>query len=93
MMDLNRLKASTKTLHGSLMLHNLINNIKVRKIFDALLLPFGFIKLKIRKAKIASPKYDDNRKLIIAAIVKDEDQYIEEWVQYHLLIGFDNFFI
>lgn len=32
-------------------------------------------------------------KIAVAAIVKDEDNYLEEWADYHLKLGFDDVFV
>ncbi|MCC4384124.1 glycosyltransferase family 2 protein [Limosilactobacillus reuteri] len=93
MVNLNSLKASTKTLSASLKFHELVKNTKLRKIVDILLIPVGFAKLKKREKNLRTLKYDNNRQLFIVAIVKDEEQYIDEWVQYHLMIGFDKIII
>ncbi|MRG69302.1 glycosyltransferase family 2 protein [Lactobacillus reuteri] len=93
MVNLNSLKACTKTLNASLKFHRRVGNIKLRKIFDLLLIPIGFVKLKKREKALKASKYDNNRQLFIAAIVKDEELYIKEWVQYHLIIGFDKIII
>ena len=29
----------------------------------------------------------------LAAIAKDEDAYIQEWIGYHLKLGFDDIFV
>ena len=31
--------------------------------------------------------------LVIAAIFKNENAYLEEWLEYHLLVGFDHFYL
>jgi hypothetical protein len=31
--------------------------------------------------------------LVIAAIFKNENPYLEEWLEYHLLVGFDHFYL
>ena len=30
---------------------------------------------------------------VICAIIKDETEYLEEWIQYHLEIGFNHIFL
>ena len=37
--------------------------------------------------------YLNHKKYFICAIAKNEDNYIEEWIQYHLLLGFDTIFL
>ena len=32
-------------------------------------------------------------KIALIALAKDEDHYIDEWIDYHLLLGFDDIFI
>lgn len=34
-----------------------------------------------------------NDKVALAAIAKDEDNYIEEWIRYNLKLGFDKIII
>lgn len=36
---------------------------------------------------------DDRTRIVICAIVKQEDPYIHEWIQYHLKLGFNHIYI
>ena len=38
---------------------------------------------------------DDNKKYTsaIICVAKDEDHYIDEWIEYHLKLGFDAIYI
>lgn len=38
-------------------------------------------------------KYKINDEIVICAIVKQEHLYIDEWIKYHLLLGFDRIYI
>ena len=45
----------------------------------------GFYFLTIYKKK--------NMKIAICAIIKDEQRYLEEWLQYHFKLGFDEIYL
>lgn len=49
------------------------------------------LKRILTKDKVEQKKF--SHELVIAAIVKNEGDYIEEWLGYHLLIGVDKFII
>lgn len=73
-------------------LHSRIDSIRIRKIFDVILLPMGIMKLislSIKPIKSEKFKYD----LSIVCIVKNEVPYIREWIRYHLSIGVEHFYI
>jgi hypothetical protein len=36
---------------------------------------------------------DDQKRIVICAIVKQEDPYIHEWIQYHLKMGFNHIYL
>ena len=71
-----------------------INNNTVIKIIEILLIPLGilkdiFISLNFRNEKnIVFKDY-----LSVVAIVKNEALYIEEWIEYHKLLGITRFYI
>lgn len=58
----------------------------------------GIIELrfrnKIRNIKVASANEDDfEYEISIVAIFKNEAEYIQEWIEYHRLIGIEHFYL
>ena len=37
--------------------------------------------------------YNNNTHISICAIIKNEHEYLKEWIDYHLNIGFDSIFL
>lgn len=65
-----------------------IKNDKLFYFFVFLLFPFGVVKSMIQrlgKEKECDFKY----KLCAVSIIKNEGDYIEEWIKFHKLMGFD----
>ena len=66
---------------------------KAQKIINILHLPFYFFTLPIRWIFKKRSKGEFKYHLSICAIIKDEGEYIEEWVKYYLAIGVNHFYI
>ena len=45
------------------------------------------------KSLVVDEKKNQNHNISIVAIVKNESKYIREWIEYHLIIGVDHFYI
>ncbi|MHB8259108.1 MAG: glycosyltransferase family 2 protein [Bacteroidia bacterium] len=50
-------------------------------------------RLEVMFVKMGNPFLTDNSKIAICLICKDENQYLQEWLDYHRSIGFKHFFI
>ncbi len=48
-----------------------------------------FFKLFLQKR----PKYDRKYRISICCIFKDEASFLREWIEYHLMIGFDHIYL
>ena len=73
-------------------IHDKVKNLKLRKLFDILLIPFGLVQYcvcSIRKKQLDDYKFD----LSIVTIIKNEATYIDEWIRYYISIGVDHFYI
>ena len=69
------------------------NNSGFRYYFKLFVIfPYIFIKYISFFKKIREPK-SFKYNFAIIAIVKNEGKYIEEWIDYHKLIGFEKFYI
>lgn len=64
------------------------SNIKIKRNIALILSPIGIVSLLFNNKKII-PKY----KLSIVLIIKNEAPYIEEWIEYYKLLGFDRMYI
>ena len=55
--------------------------------------PIGFLKARKRLLACRQSLKPNAVKFAICAIVKNEGRYLEEWIDYHLGIGVQKFFI
>lgn len=65
---------------------------KSRKLFTILSIPLYLLAYPFRFWKVSKPK-KFKHELGIAIIVKNEQDYIKEWLDYHLLLGFEVFYV
>ena len=49
----------------------------------------GFIRFLLRK----KPKYNKKYRISICGIFKNEARFLKEWIEYHLMIGVDHFYM
>lgn len=87
---LTRSIAKSKTFSWYIYTKNFIRNKHLRKLTTIISLPFGIIANLVDKKKDL-PRYKYN--LSIVLIAKNEGQYIQEWIEYYRLLGFDKFYI
>ena len=54
---------------------------------------FGGFRIKDIVSRVIKKNRSDQYALALCCIVKDEDEYLQEWIKYHLKIGVQHFFI
>ncbi|MBN6049691.1 glycosyltransferase family 2 protein [Lactobacillus helveticus] len=81
--------AKVRTFSWFISVGNICPNVRFRKIVSLILSPVGMLLLLSRKKKYKSPRY----KLSIVLIIKNEADYIIEWIEYYKLLGFDRMYI
>ena len=63
-------------------------------VFVAICLQLGYvINIRGTVPKYRRPTIYTNNKAVVCSIQKKEDAYIDEWVDYHLAIGFEMIYI
>lgn len=88
-----RVYTAANTLGGVIHLHRIVSNSKLRKLISLFFSPMAFIKLKKLNFLKSNNIYSNNRKLAVVCIIKNEANYIKEWIAYYHLIGIDKFYI
>lgn len=87
---LTRGLAKSKTFSWYIDSKNFIHNKYLRKFITLVALPCGIIaNLFDNEKELREYKYN----LSIVLIAKNEGQYIQEWIEYYKLLGFDKFYI
>lgn len=89
----NKLKsglAKAKTFLWYIHARDRISNETFRKILTIVALPIGIIAANFKNNK---KKYNLKYNLSIVLIAKNEGNYIQEWIEYYKILGFDKFYI
>lgn len=85
---------SSLSLKCDIYIHDKVKCLKMRKLIDIILIPFGMVKfmfLAISARLRNEGKYEYN--LSVVCIVKNEATYISEWINYYISVGIDHFYI
>ena len=63
-------------------------------VFVAICLRLGYVmKIRCTVQKCGRPTIHTDEKAVVCSIQTKEDAYIDEWVDYHLAIGFEMIYI
>ncbi|MEE5988836.1 glycosyltransferase family 2 protein [Ligilactobacillus equi] len=89
---LKRLINISRSMELSIFFHNHINNLFFRKIIDTALSPFAILKIIYMNSK-KNEVFNRKRSIYATLIIKNESAYIEEWLDYHILLGIEKFII
>ena len=73
---------------------NLLGYVIGYMVFVAICLQLGyFVNIRDTMSKYRRPTISANNTAVVCSIQKQEDAYIDEWVDYHLAIGFKMIYI
>ncbi len=86
------MRASAARFPLTIKLHNLKSQ-SLRKFFDLSMIPFGLIYAVLMEIFCKKNSEKTIYQLGIATIIKNEADYIEEWIAYHRVFGFERFYI
>ncbi len=89
---INVLRASARRTKFAIWIDKYVYKTRTKAFIELLCMPFGLFKMFfLFLSKKTNHKFKYN--LAITAIVKNEAQYIREWIEYHLMIGIEKFYI
>ena len=71
----------------------IVKNNRVQILLETILSPFGMIKYVIRSTFPEKEKKQYEHQFAMVAIIKNEKNYIKEWLEFYKLIGVDIFYI
>lgn len=86
-----KLRAVTEASRTDLKMHDLIKSPKFRKLLDKTIKPLGLFSLL--RSEHVSKKQSKLNGIAIAVIVKNEASYINEWIEYHKLLGISKIYL
>lgn len=74
-------------------LHGKVGNDRVRTLIHVLLFPFAVVQYFLRTLMTIIRKNKEKKDFAMVVIAKNEGNYIREFIQYHHLVGIDDFII